>query len=83
MASSDSPDSNSPFSSGAASRSGERVSRRFESILFERATPDASEYAFDLLIAGHHHEARAGRLLLRGVAMQLVGACPMPVLGGR
>jgi nucleotide-binding universal stress UspA family protein len=38
------------------------------------------DHGFDLLVAGHHHDARAGRLLLRGVAQQLVSSSPVPVL---
>lgn len=38
------------------------------------------EHGFDLVVAGHHHESRAGRLLLRGVAQQLVAQAPVPVL---
>jgi nucleotide-binding universal stress UspA family protein len=40
----------------------------------------AHDHGFDLLVAGHHHEGRVGRLLLRGVAERLVGAAPVPVL---
>ncbi len=40
----------------------------------------AHEHGFDLVVCGHHHERRAGRLLLRGVAQQLVGEVRIPVL---
>jgi nucleotide-binding universal stress UspA family protein len=39
----------------------------------------ADEHAFDLIICGHHHSRRAGRLLLRGVTQQLI-ECSVPVL---
>jgi nucleotide-binding universal stress UspA family protein len=40
----------------------------------------AHEHGFDLLICGHHHARRAGRLLLRGVAESLVARSSVPVL---
>lgn len=40
----------------------------------------AHDHGLDLLICGHHHERRAGRLLLRGVAEGLVGRSRIPVL---
>jgi nucleotide-binding universal stress UspA family protein len=40
----------------------------------------AREHGFDLLVAGHHHGARAGRLLLRGVAGRLIDLAAIPVL---
>jgi nucleotide-binding universal stress UspA family protein len=40
----------------------------------------AREHGFDLIVAGHHHEARAGRLLLRGVGEQLVARSGIPVM---
>ncbi|MFN8205684.1 MAG: universal stress protein [Solirubrobacteraceae bacterium] len=40
----------------------------------------AHEHGFDLIVCGHHHERRAGRLLLRGVAQQLVGDARIPIL---
>lgn len=41
----------------------------------------AEEHGFDLIVCGHHHERRAGRLLLHGVAQDLVGRAPhVPVL---
>lgn len=38
------------------------------------------EHGFDLFVCGHHHGRRAGRLLLRGVAQDLVSAASVPVL---
>ena len=32
----------------------------------------AHEHGFDLIVCGHHHSGRAGRLLLRGVAQELI-----------
>ncbi len=40
----------------------------------------AHEHGFDLLVCGHHHSRRAGRLLLRGVAEGLVAKAGVPVL---
>lgn len=40
----------------------------------------AHEHGFDLLVCGHHHERRAGRMLLRGVPEGLVGRSRVPVL---
>jgi nucleotide-binding universal stress UspA family protein len=40
----------------------------------------AHEHGFDLLVCGHHHARRAGRLLLRGVAEKLVARASVPVL---
>ena len=34
----------------------------------------------DLIVCGHHHERRAGRLLLKGITQDLVAAAPVPVL---
>ncbi|MGH2896000.1 MAG: universal stress protein [Solirubrobacteraceae bacterium] len=34
----------------------------------------------DLIVCGHHHERRAGRLLLKGITLDLVAAAPVPVL---
>jgi nucleotide-binding universal stress UspA family protein len=43
-------------------------------------TSYADEHAFDLIVCGHHHSRRAGRLLLlRGVTQQLI-ECSVPVL---
>jgi nucleotide-binding universal stress UspA family protein len=40
----------------------------------------AHEHGFDLIICGQHHSRRAGRLLLHGVAEDLVSAAVIPVL---
>ena len=40
----------------------------------------AHQHGIDLIICGHHHARRAGRLLLRGVAQDLVAQSPIPVL---
>jgi len=40
----------------------------------------AHEHGFDLIVCGHHHERRAGRLLLKGVTQNLVAGAPIPVL---
>jgi nucleotide-binding universal stress UspA family protein len=40
----------------------------------------AHEHGFDLIVTGHHHEARAGRLLLQGVAPKLIAEASVPVL---
>jgi len=32
----------------------------------------AHTYGFDLIVCGHHHSGRAGRLLLKGVAPELI-----------
>jgi nucleotide-binding universal stress UspA family protein len=40
----------------------------------------AREHGFDLVVAGHHHAARAGRLLLRGVPGRLIDRAWIPVL---
>lgn len=38
------------------------------------------EHGFDLIVCGHHHERRAGRLLLTGLTQTLVADAPVPVL---
>jgi nucleotide-binding universal stress UspA family protein len=38
------------------------------------------EHGFDLIICGQHHSRRAGRMLLHGVAEDLVRAAVIPVL---
>jgi nucleotide-binding universal stress UspA family protein len=38
------------------------------------------EHGFDLIVCGHHHERRAGRLLLKGLTQDLVAGAPIPVL---
>ncbi len=40
----------------------------------------AHEHGFDLIVCGHHHSRRAGRLLLRGVTQDLLAAATIPVL---
>lgn len=46
-----------------------------------RALADhAHEHGFDLIVCGHHHHRRAGRLLLRGVARELLELTSAPVL---
>lgn len=40
----------------------------------------AHEHGFDLIVCGHHHSRRAGRLLLKGVTQDLVSAATTPVL---
>jgi nucleotide-binding universal stress UspA family protein len=40
----------------------------------------AHEHGFDLLVCGHHHARRAGRLLLRGAVPALLEATSVPVL---
>jgi nucleotide-binding universal stress UspA family protein len=38
------------------------------------------EHGFDLIVTGHHHEARAGRLLLQGIAPKVIAEASVPVL---
>jgi nucleotide-binding universal stress UspA family protein len=40
----------------------------------------AREHGFDLIVCGHHHPHRAGRLLLRGVSEDLLAITTTPVL---
>jgi nucleotide-binding universal stress UspA family protein len=40
----------------------------------------AHDHGFDLLVCGHHHSRRAGRLLLRGVTQDLLAGATIPVL---
>jgi len=40
----------------------------------------AHERGFDLIVCGHHHSRRAGRLLLRGVTSELMEATNIPLL---
>ncbi len=40
----------------------------------------AHQHGFDVIICGQHHSRRAGRLLLHGVAEDLVNAAAVPVL---
>ncbi len=45
----------------------------------------AHDHGFDLIVCGHHHTTRVGRLLLRGVDERLVsdGRIPVLVIGDR
>ncbi|HLI58606.1 MAG TPA: universal stress protein [Solirubrobacteraceae bacterium] len=38
------------------------------------------EHGFDLIVCGHHHNGRAGRLLLTGITQDLIDAGAVPVL---
>jgi nucleotide-binding universal stress UspA family protein len=38
------------------------------------------EHGFDLIVCGHHHERRAGRLLLHDIARELLDQATVPVL---
>lgn len=38
------------------------------------------DHGFDLIVCGHHHGARVGRLLLHDIAEDLVGEATTPVL---
>lgn len=38
------------------------------------------EHGFDLIVVGHHHAGRAGRLLLHGIAPQMIESAEVPVL---
>lgn len=40
----------------------------------------AHQHGFDLIICGHHHARRAGRLLLRGITQDLLARATIPVL---
>ena len=40
----------------------------------------AHRHGMDLIVCGHHHERRAGRLLLTGISSDLVAGAPVPVL---
>jgi nucleotide-binding universal stress UspA family protein len=64
----------------------QRAGVAVEHEIIEGATPTsalaayAHEHGFDLIVCGHHHSRRAGRLLLRGVMQDLVEATSTPVL---
>ena len=64
----------------------ERVGVDVEHQIIEGQTParallsHAHEHGFDLLVCGHHHSRRAGRLLLRGVTQELLVDATIPVL---
>lgn len=38
------------------------------------------EHGFDLILCGHHHHRKAGRLLLRGITQDLLAGATVPVL---
>jgi len=38
------------------------------------------EHGYDLIVCGHHHHRRAGRLLLRGITQDLLAGATIPVL---
>jgi nucleotide-binding universal stress UspA family protein len=38
----------------------------------------ANEHGFDLIVCGHHHDGRAGRLLLTGITEDLLHASTVP-----
>lgn len=40
----------------------------------------AHEHGFDLIVSGHHHARRAGRLLLSGLAQSFIADTTVPVL---
>jgi nucleotide-binding universal stress UspA family protein len=64
----------------------ERAGVSIEHEIIEGETPAraliayAHEHGFDLIVTGHHHARRAGRLLLRGVTNELMEATTIPVL---
>ncbi|MGA2321141.1 MAG: universal stress protein [Solirubrobacteraceae bacterium] len=64
----------------------ERVGVDVEHQIIEGETParalldHAHEHGFDLLVCGHHHSRRAGRLLLSGVTQHLLADATIPVL---
>jgi nucleotide-binding universal stress UspA family protein len=64
----------------------ERAGVSVQHQIIEGATPTqaladyAHEHGFDLIVCGHHHTRRAGRLLLRGVTHDLMEATDVPVL---
>jgi nucleotide-binding universal stress UspA family protein len=64
----------------------DRAGVRIEHQIIEGAKPadallrHAHQHSFDLIICGQHHSQRAGRLLLHGVADDLIHAAAVPVL---
>jgi nucleotide-binding universal stress UspA family protein len=64
----------------------ERAGVRIAHEIIEGETPAlalaayAHEHGFDLIVSGHHHANRAGRLLLRGVTSALIEGTSVPVL---
>jgi len=64
----------------------ERTGTSVEHDIIEGETPAraladyADEHGFDVIVCGHHHSARAGRLLLRGVTEHLLANTTIPLL---
>ena len=64
----------------------DRVGVRLEHAIIEGDHPPddllayAHDHAFDLVVAGHHHQSRAGRVVLHGFAERLALAGTIPVL---
>lgn len=64
----------------------DRAGLEVEHVVLEGDEPAAAllehchTHGFDLIVVGHHHSGRAGRLLLHGVAPQLIEAAEVPVL---
>jgi nucleotide-binding universal stress UspA family protein len=64
----------------------ERAGVAVEHEIVEASTPAEAlanyshEHGFDLIVCGHHHAERSGRLLLRGVSQSLLAATDTPVL---
>lgn len=64
----------------------DRVGVPLEFAIIEGAKPAdelvayAHEHAFDLLVAGHHRNPRAGRFRIHGLSERLVETATMPVL---
>lgn len=64
----------------------ERAGVEVEQAIIESEDPGKAliayghEHGFDLFVCGHHHGRRAGRLLLHGVAEDLVASSSIPVL---
>lgn len=63
-----------------------RAGVQVEHAIVDGETPAAAllrhvhEHGFDLVVCGHHHERRAGRLLLTGITHELLAACRVPVV---
>jgi nucleotide-binding universal stress UspA family protein len=64
----------------------ERVGLSVEHHIIDSDTPAeaiaayAREHGFDLIVCGHHHSRRAGRLLLHGVTERLLADSTIPLL---
>lgn len=64
----------------------ERAGVEVEQVVLEGDEPASvllehcHDHGFDLIVVGHHHSGRAGRLLLREVAPKLLDAATVPVL---